>query len=715
MVAVESIPIIQIGVIVLSAMLLGVIFSRLGFSSAVGYILAGMLLGPLGVNYLSEQGVGIGVATVFGELGVMMLLFYLGLELNIKRFKETGAVATVLAFVEMLCAFVVGYFVAKYFGFSDLEAIVIGSMLTATSTVITSKFIIEKGMIETTESRIVISILILEDFLAILLLVFVSSLVEQKSLNLLVVNAVFFVIAMFFIVSKVSKHVLNLLSSMGYEDQMWLYGIGVFITVAYFGNSFLDLSPALGAYFAGFALSESAYGDRIKKELGMFREFFVLFFFVSFGATATFPSSNIIYVMLFVLVIGYALAKLLSEVIFGTALGLELRSAVTGGLLMGSVGEFALIIATALQPLHLPNGADILSLAFLLTIVTTVSMPLLFSQREGIGNAIERAFPAKLRKTALLQRQIGALEELFSDVRFQNEYLISLGRLFKNLIIAVSIVYLSFLANIEFELPFAPFIPPKLSVSLLILPLIIWPIYKFINELKFITKRTTSRILLQAFPSRDGNVLEIEREAGEVFSGIFLVLIGVLVTTYIYFNSAPDSMPLFLVIPATYTLIAIMYLSKSFYGLIEQYEQLEEELGQIPEGTRSIAIMEMSKEFNEHAKLFRELQSERVEAKEAIQDAIRNNNIGLAKQVLFGFKRRETRAMINIFDVKVLKKYPKLRSLLGSDLHRARKFEAGLKEVDTKEAFIRYMQDHLRPALYERGLGKMGKANKKGK
>ncbi|MEK6953549.1 MAG: cation:proton antiporter [Candidatus Micrarchaeota archaeon] len=710
MVGVESIPIIQIGIIVLSSLVFGIFFSKMGFSSAVGYIIAGVLLGPLAMNYLSPEGVGIGVATVFGELGVIMLLFYLGLELNIRRFKETGAIATILAFVEMLGAFLVGFLVSKYFGMPDLEAVIIGGMITATSTVITSKFIIEKKLMGSVESRIVISILILEDFLAILILVFITSIAEQRSLNLLVLNAVFFVIAMFFIVSRVSKHVLNLLSSIGYEDQMWLYAIGVFITVAYLGG-YLGLSPALGAYFAGFALAESAYGERIKRELGLFREFFVLFFFVSFGATAQLPSEIQTYYILAALVGGYILSKLLAEVVVGTAVGMDMKSAVTGGLLMGSVGEFGLIIAASAAPI-LENGGEIRNLAFLLMIVTTISMPILYSKKGSITEFFEKIYPLKLRKAASLKGQISSLEKLSHDAAFHNEYLVSMGHLFKNLVIAFSIIYISYLSNFQINLPFAPFIPSSISVSFIILPLIIWPMYKFMTELKFLTKKIANAILTNAFPTRNANILTIERDVGDVFSGIVLVLLGLGTTIYIYSHFPSEY--LFLLIPAVYTLIAIMYLSRSFYSLIEQYEILEEGLGEAASGIKDDAIARLSREFNEHAKLFSQLQIARIDAKEKIQDAIRTNNITSAKQTLAQFKKYEGKSLSTILNIHTLKQYPNLRGALQKDLDKASKAPGHLSDIDTKEAFVRYMQEHLKPQLYEMEVKrKMGKEKRK--
>ncbi len=289
MAAAETLPIIQLGIVILAGFVLGIVFKRLGHSSSLGYILAGLALGPLGLNYL-QGAEGIATIDVLGQIGMTMLLFYLGLELSVKHFKESGAVATVLAFVEMLFAFVAGFVIAKLFGFSKMESIVIGAMLTATSTVVTGKFILERNLAQTPEARVTISVLVLEDVFAVLVLVLINSLVAQKTLNLLAFNGVVFVIALFFVVSAISKHVLRFLSGAGYDSQMWLYGIGVFLVVAYFGSSYVGIPPATGAYFAGFALSESAYGERIKRDLGVFKEFFILFFFVSFGATTPLPS-----------------------------------------------------------------------------------------------------------------------------------------------------------------------------------------------------------------------------------------------------------------------------------------------------------------------------------------------------------------------------------------------------------------------------------------
>ncbi|MFH1106361.1 MAG: cation:proton antiporter [Candidatus Micrarchaeota archaeon] len=697
MVAVEQLPIIEIGVVILTALLSGILFSRLGQSSAIGYIAAGLVLGPLGFNMLAGEGVG--VASLLGEIGVTMLLFYLGLELSMRKFQETGAVATVLAFVEMLFAFVAGFLIARFFGFSQIEAMVIGAMLTATSTVITGKFLIERGLINTPEARVTISVLILEDFFAILVLVFIAMLSQQQTVNLPVLNALFFVIAMFFVVSKVSKHVLNILNSIGREDQMWLYSMGIFLVVSYFGSEYLGLSPAIGAYFAGFALAESAYGEKIKRELGLFREFFVLFFFVSFGATTTFPSDPMLYWLVAALAAGYVLAKLVAHGITGTAIGMELKSAVTGGILMSPLGEFAIIIAIAAKGI-LPHASDVLSVAFLLTISTTIALPILYGGRERIAAVFERFFPIRLQEQSrILQREMNAVDRMARDVAAQNEFVRSLGRLFTQLVIAVSIVYLSYLTQAEFSIPFLEFLPAGLSPGLVILPLVVWPLYKFIAELKHLTRQAARGLVFNSFRPSNEVVEGIELDAADVFTGIVLTLFGVGSTAFVFYAFPGEYM--FVLIPATYTLLSLMYLSKSFYGLIEQYEAMETQMGIEGEKIPDKRVVELAKEFNEHAKYFRQLNLERLKAHEDVSDALRSEDLQSAKHSLISFKKRETKALVNLFDFKGLAGFPRLKKLVGEGLERNKEFHGGVHEAKTRAAFQKYLSQHLKPHLFE--------------
>jgi CPA2 family monovalent cation:H+ antiporter-2 len=668
-----EIPVIELGVSVVLALVLGMVFQKSGFSSSLGYIFAGMLLGPVFAGYMVP---GEGLAPIFGEIGILMLLFYLGLELNIKKIAETGGITLILSGVHMVFAFVFGFLAAKFFGFSDLEAVVIGSLIPMASTAIIAKFIMEKGLLQSIEARLSISSLVFEDFFGIFVLVLISSLASKQASLQLVLNGLLFVIAMFYIVSKLSTRILGALHSYKQEDKMILFAIGVLILASYFGGM-LGLSPILGAYFAGFALSESVYGERIKRELGFFREFFLLFFFVSFGSTVFYNESlgqvvlpvagelTVLFGLLALMLIGYWLSDLIGFAVVGTALGLDAKTAMTTSLLMSiAIGEFSVIIANTAAPL-VPHGSMILSLAFVLVISTSILGPLLFRGSNFFTELFLKLYPKRVRKAMQgLGKGIISLEKVFESRKVQSEYVVALKNLVKNLLIAFAIVYVSYVANIEFSLPFLPFIPPRLSLSVLILPLVIWPVYKFLEELKFLAKKVSSALIEKSFHLRKPSL--IEEQASEIITGIFLTLIGFLSVTVIYHHFDI----VFLIIPAAYTVLAAMYLSRAFYGLFEKYETLESVASTSEDARR---LLHLTQEFDEHSQRFRSLREERMKAKELIQEAIQAGKIERARALLHEFKVRETRQLIGLLDLPtILRETSLFRKITGIESPRTR-------------------------------------------
>ncbi len=565
-----------IGAVVIAALLAGALASKMGLSSSIGYILAGVLLGPLGLNFLFPDSA---VSVLFSELGIILLLFYLGLEMSLSKFRETGAVATLIAFVQMLSALVAGFFVAKLFGFGDLEALVIASLLPMASTVMAVKFMLERGIIHTLESRVAISVLIIEDFAAILVLVFLNSLSSQQSINIAVLNGLLFVVFVYYLVEKVSKHVLNILKSVGHEDKAAIYAISIGLIVSELGGR-LGLSSVLGAYFAGFALAESEFGERIKKEVGFFREFFILFFFVSFGAAASVPSSPSIFLLMLALVAAYVVVMTVSFGVMGSALGFSPSSAVTMGLTLAAIGEFSLIIAGFARKLseagplasQLPHAGDILSLAFLLTVATSFLMPFLFNRSEQITRVFLLLYPPFARKAMEgIGRGMRALEQTGKEPVFKSHAARALQALAGNFIIVIAIVYISSLKEVQVPVEGIPFLPPYATMGMLILPLVIWPLYRIVNELKILAHKVSESAVARAFPELSKS-LEIEHRVSDIFTGMILTLSGFGASVFVFYATGAS---VILLAPALFTLISMMYLSKSFYGLMEHYEAIE--------------------------------------------------------------------------------------------------------------------------------------------
>jgi CPA2 family monovalent cation:H+ antiporter-2 len=559
-----AIPVIEVGVILLAALVLGLAANALRLASSVGYILAGLLLGPLAFGYLVP---GSGVAPFFGEIGILMLMFYLGLELSIREFRKTSAVALVLVACEFLVFSVLGFALARAFGFNSAEAAVVGVLLPYASTAIVVKFILDNKLIETVEARTAVSALVIEDFVSILVLVAITGFAAQKSgaaapvgFGSIVLNGLLFTIAAFFVVSRASRVVLEWLERHGHADKMAAYAVGAGLLVAYAG-SFIGLTSILGAYFAGFALAETHYGKRIKRELGFFREFFLMFFFVSFGTTVSFAGAASVLPLLAVILVFYFFLKILVYGAVGSALGLGTRSAVAVGTLMTSIGEFSIIIASAGAALAATaqRGQEITALAFLLCITTCLFGPLFYARRERIAALFARLYPAHARdflhSLACAAGAAGEAEERVFRVGY--------GRVLRNIavnfVVALAIVYVSGLAaasTADFPLL------GKISLGVIASLFVVWPLFRILVELKNLVHGIIAHALRCGSPY--ARISGIPRAAANAFTGLVLAAFGFGVTALAFFEHANN----FLILaPALYTLLALAFLATSLYSL----------------------------------------------------------------------------------------------------------------------------------------------------
>ncbi|MFH0714909.1 MAG: cation:proton antiporter [Candidatus Diapherotrites archaeon] len=398
--ALEALPLTTIGVIVVFALVLSTVLKRLGLNPVLGYIVSGFLLGPFVLGFLQPSDA---LVQAFGEMGLFVLLFYLGLELSFKEFTKGGPTVIGMALLDTGGLVLAGVVISLLLGFSPLFAIVIGLMLASSSSAIAGKFILDKGLEKTYGARISLAILVLQDFMGILLLVFVTSFSSSGSAWDLSMTALVFAVASFFAVRTLSTKVERWMKKQGLGSvEITLYALGVGLIVATLG-SVLGLSTALGAYFAGFALSETRSGEKIKHKVGFLRDFFFLFFFVGFGTTLFYskelaqilvPSMATLSIVIgFVLLLVAALitAHLLVFRFFGPLFGLKNEESSLAGILLTPLGEFVVIIATAAAVALPPSeGAILAPIAFVLILLTLILFQPLFNFRQRYGAFVDR-------------------------------------------------------------------------------------------------------------------------------------------------------------------------------------------------------------------------------------------------------------------------------------------------------------------------------------
>jgi Kef-type K+ transport system membrane component KefB len=419
---IAGLPLEIVGIIIIFAILLSVIIKKIGLNPVLGYIISGFILGPFLFNYLHPEAE---LVVGFAELGLFILLFYLGLELSLKNFLKAGSASFGLAVIDMTLSTGVGFFICMLLGYSWLFSIIIGFMLFSTSTAIVAKFAIDKKILQEQPTQLAISILILQDFLGILLLVFITTFSSGGTSSIeLAIKALVFAVSSFYVVRQLSQRVGAWLIKNGYSDtEVTLYAIGIGLVVSTAGV-FLGLSSTLGAYFAGFALAETPSGERIKKDVNFMRDFFLVFFFVSFGTTIFYNSElkmvvlpelaklGVLFGISVVLVFLAALAHFISTVIFGPIFGLAKKDAPITAILLVPLGEFVVIIATvSAKVLDPAEGALVSVIAFLLIAVSIVIFQPLYNNIEFF-KLIERFLPSpfKLKEEKTVLRAVDPTE-----------------------------------------------------------------------------------------------------------------------------------------------------------------------------------------------------------------------------------------------------------------------------------------------------------------
>ncbi len=374
------------------ALVFGFVASRLRLPALVGYLIAGVLIGPHTPGFVAD----VPLATQLAEIGVMLLMFGVGLHFSIGDLLAVRKIAVPGAVVQMAVATAMGAGLALAWGWSMAGALVFGVSLSVASTVVLLRALESRGVLETENGRIAVGWLVVEDLAMVLVLVLLPPLVELaasgdagKGLSqdlwltlaqtLLAVAA--FVALMLVVGRRVLPWLLWQISKTGSRELFTLCVIAVAVSIAYGASALFGVSVALGAFFAGLVLRESEFSHRAAEESLPFRDAFAVLFFVSVGMLF----DPMVLVERPLQVLAVTLIIMLGKSVAAAALVLVLRyplnTALTVSASLAQIGEFSFILAglgLALGVLPV-EGQSLIVAGALLSIALN---PLLFSLVE---------------------------------------------------------------------------------------------------------------------------------------------------------------------------------------------------------------------------------------------------------------------------------------------------------------------------------------------
>ena len=370
----SSLDLTGIAIVAGAATLCGTLLRRLGQPSIVGYILAGVLLGPSGLQLINDRSQ---VATL-AELGVLMLLYFVGMELSLRSFRRSWRIAVFTALIQIAASVVLLLAFTRFFDWPASHAILFGFVLALSSTVIAIRMLEEVGELRTRVGRITVGVLVAQDLAVAPMLLVVASLSGdslQYSLIFKITVAIGLIAAATVFLSR-RRHVnLPLVAvTVGSVDLTpvasltWCFG---FAAVA----GIIGLSPAFGAFFAGLLIGSSAQRQAVSETARPIQSVLLMVFFLSIGLLIdlNFLWENIGLVLMLWLFIAVFKTALNTGVL--RFMGEPWRRAFLSSLILAQIGEFSFVLGAAAIDRQVID-ADIHRLIVAVTVVSLMTSPL---------------------------------------------------------------------------------------------------------------------------------------------------------------------------------------------------------------------------------------------------------------------------------------------------------------------------------------------------
>lgn len=398
----------DLALILSAAALVMLIFRRLKQPIVLGYIIAGLLVGP---NFkLLPTVIEIDSIKTWADIGVIFLLFGLGLEFSFKKLLKVGGVAAITAISEVTLTLLLGYGVGQLLGWNNMDSLFFGGILAIASTTIIIRAFDELGVRNQKFAGIVTGVLVIEDLVAVLLMVLLSTVAVSQTfaggeMAKAVFKLAFFLVLWFvsgiFFIPTFFRYIRSLLN----EETLLIISLA-FCFLMVLLATYVGFSSALGAFIMGSILAETTKAEKIESLTKSVKTLFGAIFFVSVGMLID-PQMLVKHV---IPIVAATLVLLFGKPLFVTlgalASGQPLKIAVQSGMSLSQIGEFSFIIATLGLNLNVTSNF-LYPVAVAVSVLTTFTTPYMIRFSGPAFKGLESVMPAKWRNS-LTAYSIGA-------------------------------------------------------------------------------------------------------------------------------------------------------------------------------------------------------------------------------------------------------------------------------------------------------------------
>ncbi len=367
----------EIGVVIMGATFLAYIARLFRQPMVLGYLIAGFAVGPYAAGLITSTE----TISLLSELGIAFLLFLVGLEIDFRMIRGSGAKACIMGTGQVVFTAIAGFAIAAMFGFGAMESFYIAIALTFSSTMIVIKLMSDRGSLDTTYGRLVIGMLLIQDVIAIFILALLPNL-EHSSLEPIAISVAKGVVifAAAYVAAKTILPVILRISARSTE-LLFLSAVSWLFAFAFFAD-FLGYSIAIGAFVAGVSLASSSYKLEVVSRVKSLRDFFATVFFVSLGMQLALPSLSGMILPVVVFSLFVIIGNPIIVALIGLMLGYNKRISIMAGLPIGQISEFSLIlIALGVQLGHVGSGISAIIVAVAAITITATTYVIKYDER----------------------------------------------------------------------------------------------------------------------------------------------------------------------------------------------------------------------------------------------------------------------------------------------------------------------------------------------
>lgn len=386
----------DLALILFAGAVVTLLFRRIRQPLVLGYIITGLLVGPhvsLFPTVIDEANI-----KILAELGVIFLLFSLGLEFSFKKLMRVGGSASITALIEITCIILAGFAVGRWMGWNKIDSIFLGALLASSSTTIILRAFEELGMKKRNFAGVVFGVLIVEDLVVILLLVLLPTIAasqkfEGATMLLTLIKLLFFLILWFVLGIFLLPTFLKKMRKFLDEETLLILSIGLCLGMVVLATR-VGFSAELGAFVMGSLLAETTSAEKIEHLSKPVKNMFGAVFFVSVGMMidpqAILDNKWPVFIIVVLTIVG----KFISSTIGAIISGQTLKQSVQVGMSMAQIGEFAFIIASLGVTLSVTSNF-LFPIAVGVSAITTFTTPYMIKYSEPFYNFLLKIIPSK--------------------------------------------------------------------------------------------------------------------------------------------------------------------------------------------------------------------------------------------------------------------------------------------------------------------------------